>query len=133
VLMLAFVSVGVPALLATWSGALAIPHNDDFDFRRVALGLFATGDVTPTGFSQMSLLGQLYFVQPFLWISGGEAWSCAASTAVLAVAGIAPAYVLVRRLLPRPLAVFSVLSLVLFSGLPSEHHVIHDRRSRALR
>jgi hypothetical protein len=116
VLMLAAASVGVPAVLAMWSGALTIPHNDDFDFRRVALGLLATSEVTPTGFSQMSLLGQLYFVQPFLWISGGEAWSFAASTAVLAVAGIAAAYVLVRRLLPRPLAVFSVLSLVLFPG-----------------
>jgi hypothetical protein len=116
VVMLCAMAVGMPALLALGSGALTIPHNDDFDYRRVALGLFESGEVTLTGWSQMSLIGQLYFVQPFLWISGGDPWSFAAATAVLAVAGIGAAYFLVRRIRSRPVATFSVLSLVFFPG-----------------
>ena len=116
VLVLAAAGVGLPALLAIGSGAFNLPHNDDFNFRRIAFGLFDTGTVELTGYSVMSLVGQLVFVQPFLWASGGDAWAYGASTAVLAMAGIAAAYHLVRTILSRPFAAFSVLSLLYFPG-----------------
>lgn len=108
--------VGLPALLAIISGSLSIAHNDDFAYRRVALGLYNTGRIELTGWSVMSLIGQVVIVQPLLWISRGNTWALAAATCLLAVAGVGAAYSLVRRLLVRPPAMFSVLSLLLFPG-----------------
>jgi 4-amino-4-deoxy-L-arabinose transferase-like glycosyltransferase len=115
---LALVAVGVclPALLFLASGSLEISHNDDFNYRRVALGLYETGQVQLTGWTVMSLIGQLVFVQPFLWLSGGGPWAFAAATAVLAVVGIVASYKLARRLLPVPLAIFAVLTMLFFPG-----------------
>lgn len=65
-------AVGLPVILGLVAGALDIPHNDDFDYRQVALGFWSTGSLEMRGFSVMSLIGQILFVQPFLWLSGGR-------------------------------------------------------------
>jgi hypothetical protein len=114
--LLVAVGVGLPVLLGVVSGALTIPHNDDFNYRRVALGLYQTGQVQLTGWTVMSLIGQLVIVEPALWVSGGASWAFAAATAILAVVAIVAGYQLVRRVLPPPLAMFAALALLFFPG-----------------
>jgi 4-amino-4-deoxy-L-arabinose transferase-like glycosyltransferase len=110
------VGVGLPALLGAASGALFVSHNDDFNYRRVALGLYETGQIQLTGWTVQSLIGQLLFVQPFLWLSSGEAWAFAVATAVLAVVALAASYYLVRRLLPVRWALFALGTTLFFPG-----------------
>ena len=108
--------VGLPLVLGTLSGAVLIPHNDDPSMRRVALGLFETGRLELNGWTSMTLVGQIAFVQPFLWASGGGPWAFAAATVSLAVVGIVASYYLVRRILSVPRATVAVLGVLLFPG-----------------
>jgi hypothetical protein len=116
VFVLVAVGVGVPAVLGWVSGALTIPHNDDFNYRRVALGLYQTGQVQLTGWTVMSLIGQLVIVQPALWVSGGAPLAFAAVTSVFSLVAIVAAYLLVRPILSAPLAMFTALGLLFFPG-----------------
>ncbi len=109
-------AVGLPAILGLASGALDIPHNDDFDYRQVALVFWSGGTLEMRGFSVMSLIGQVLFVQPFLWLSGGQPWAFAAATGVLTVAGLVSAYVLLRRVLDTGRAALAVLAAVVVPG-----------------
>jgi hypothetical protein len=108
--------VGLPAILGMLSGAIDVPHNDDFDYRQVALTLWSSGTLEMRGYSVMALVGQVLFVQPFLWVAGGAPWAFAAATAVLAVAGLTSAYVLVRRLLDPGASALAVLAAVVVPG-----------------
>jgi len=109
-------AVGLPVILGLVAGALDIPHNDDFDYRQVALGLWSTGTLEMRGFSVMSLIGQILFVQPFLWLSGGAPWAFAAATGVLTVAGLVSAYVLIRRVLDTGRTALALLAAVFVPG-----------------
>lgn len=116
--VLALIAVGVvlPAFLAVWSGSFNISHNDDFNYRRIALTLFQTGQVQLTGWTVMSLIGQLASVQPILWISGGASWAFGLTTAAFGVAAIVAGYFLARRVLSVPAATFATLALLFFPG-----------------
>jgi hypothetical protein len=116
VLGLVAVGVGLPVLLGAVSGALTIPHNDDFNYRRVALGLYQTGHVELTGWTVMSLIGQLVTVEPVLWVAGGASWAFAAATALFAVLAILAGYVILRRVLSVLPAAFAALGLLFFPG-----------------
>ena len=109
-------AVGLPAVLAGTGGALDIPHNDDFDYRRVALTLFGDGRLEMRGFSVMALIGQVLAVQPLLWLSGGAPWAFAATTAAFSVLGLAAAYVVVRRVLGPARTTLAVLSVAVIPG-----------------
>lgn len=109
-------AVGLPLVLGSLSGAILIPHNDDPSMRRVALGLFETGRLELNGWTSMTLIGQIAFVQPFLWVAGGGSWAFAAATISLAMVGIVASYSLVRRILSVPRATMAVLGVVLFPG-----------------
>jgi hypothetical protein len=113
---LLLLSVALPVVVGLASGAIAVPHNDDFNYRRVALTLYGSGRVELTGWTVMSLIGQLALVQPFLWASGGEPWAFAAFTAALAVVGVTTSYLLARRVLPATRAFLAVLLVVVFPG-----------------
>jgi dolichyl-phosphate-mannose-protein mannosyltransferase len=108
--------VGLPLVLGVLSGAVLIPHNDDPSMRRVALGLFETGRLELNGWTSMTLVGQIAFVQPFLWASDGGPWAFAAATITLAIVGIVASYHLVRRILSVPRATVAVLGVLLFPG-----------------
>jgi hypothetical protein len=110
------IGVGVPVLLGVVSGAIGVPHNDDFNYRRVALGLYEDGQVQLTGWTVMSLIGQLALVQPLLWMSGGAPWAFATMTAILALVGIAASYLVARRVLPIKRSFIAVLIVLLFPG-----------------
>jgi hypothetical protein len=110
------IGVGMPALLAFASGAAAIPHNDDWSYRRVALTLYEHGRLEYDGWGLATMLGIVLPVQPLLWLTGGAGWAFGLLTAAFATVGTVAAYLLVRRLLPPQLAVLAVVSLLFFPG-----------------
>ena len=114
--VLVFVGVVIPFAIAVVSGSLEIPHNDDFSYRRVAVGLYETGRVELTGWAAMSLVGHVISSQPFLLLSGGSPWSLSVMTALFAVVGLVASYVLVRPTLPAGRAVLAVLTVIVFPG-----------------
>ena len=81
---LVVLAVGIPVVLAALSGALLIPHNDDFGYRRVASTLYETGHLQFSGWTIMTLVGQIAFTMPFLVVLQGSPWAFAASSVTLA-------------------------------------------------
>jgi hypothetical protein len=116
VALLLAVGVGVPMVIGALSGALFLPRNDDPDYRRIALHLYSTGRLELNGWNSMTLFGQVFFVQPFLWVARGASWAFTASTCVFAATGIVAGYSLARRVLSVPRATLAVLGIVLFPG-----------------
>jgi hypothetical protein len=116
VVALIALAVGLPAVVGVISGAISIPRNDDFAYRRAATTLFETGRIELTGWAVMTLVGQLLATLPMLWLAQGGAWAFAATTAIFAIAGIVASYSLARRLLSPGLAGFAVLLAVLVPG-----------------
>jgi Dolichyl-phosphate-mannose-protein mannosyltransferase len=110
------IGVALPLLLGTLSGSIVIPHNDDPSMRRVALEFLHTGRLELNGWTSMTLVGQIAFVQPFLWVSDGGPWAFATATMSLAVVGIVAGFLLVRRVLSVPRATMAVLGVLLFPG-----------------
>jgi len=110
------VGVVLPFLIALISGSLVIPHNDDFNYRRVALDLYQYGRIQLTGWTVMSLIGQLFLVQPLLWLTGGAPWAFGTMTSFTAVVGIVASYLLVRPILPASRAFLVVLAVIVFPG-----------------
>ncbi len=98
------------------AGSLEIPRNDDWSYRRIALELARSGRLTLDGASQTMIVGQILFVQPFLWLSALEPWAFGAAGIIFAIGAMVSAYVMVRQVLPARLAAIPVLLLVLFPG-----------------
>jgi Dolichyl-phosphate-mannose-protein mannosyltransferase len=116
VLGLIALAVGLPAIVGIVSGAISIPRNDDFAYRRAATILYETGRLELTGWAVMTLVGQLVATLPFLWLAHGGAWAFAATTATFAIVGIVASYDLARRALSPGRAGFAVLLTILFPG-----------------
>jgi hypothetical protein len=110
------IGVAMPALLAIVSGAAAIPHNDDWSYRRIALALYEHGRLQYDGWGLATILGIVLPVQPLLWLTGGAGWAFGLLTLAFATVGTVAGYLLVRSLLPPPLAVLAVLSMLFFPG-----------------
>jgi len=117
VLGLVVLAVAIPAALSTMAGAILLPHNDDFGYRRIALTMAQTGRLDLIGWPNMSIVGQILFAVPFLVAVGGSPWAFAAATATLTVTLIVAGYDLARRVLSPPRAAFAMLTLLLFPGL----------------
>lgn len=116
VALLLAVGVLLPAIIALVLGSLNLPQNDDWAYRRVGLHFLQTGHLVFTGWSSMTLVGQIFWVWPFLKVFGGHGWSYGLSTSVLAALGTVSAYYVARRVLPRGLAFASVALLIAFPG-----------------
>jgi len=110
------IGVAMPALLAFASGAAAIPHGDDWSYRRFALTLYEHGRLEYDGWGLASAVGIALPVQPLLWLTGGASWTFAVLALAFATVTTAAAFLLVRRLLPLRLALLAVLSMVFFPG-----------------
>ena len=110
------IAVGLPLIVGIVSGAILIPRNDDFAFRRPAMMLYETGRLELTGWAVMTLIGQIIATLPLLWLADGGPWAFAATTAIFAVGGIVASYSLARRLLSPGLAGFAVLLTILVPG-----------------
>jgi hypothetical protein len=114
--LLLIVVVGLPVAIGVLAGSLDIPRNDDPSYRRVALDLYATGGLVFNGWSEEALVGQVLYAQPFLWLSGGSAWAFALATGILAAAGTAAGFWLVRPLISLRRSILAVLAVALFPG-----------------
>lgn len=108
----------MPALVTSLAGALGIPHNDDWSYRRTAVNFYHTGHLDDYGWAAKTLVGQIYFARPFLWAAHGGTWAFAASTAVLATIGISSIYLLLLRILGRRASLWALLSLLAVPGFP---------------
>lgn len=107
--------VGVTLGLAIRAGAVGVPHNDDWVYMLGADNLFRSGALSMPGHSASSV-GQMYLVQPFLWVAGGNAWAYTAFGLAMAAIGIAATYALARMFLGLGASVMVVLLVALFPG-----------------
>src|ERR1051325_7170446 len=87
VVALLVLAVAIPLALGAAAGSLAIPRNDDWDFRRVATGLWQTGRLVFDHVAEMTLIGQIVLVQPLLTLLSGDpiAFTIAGAGAAAAV------------------------------------------------
>ncbi len=113
---LLLLAVAVPLIVGAIAGSLEIPRNDDWSYRRIATELAGTGRLALDGASQTMILGQIFLAVPFLWLSNLQPWAFTLLGSIFAIAGIASAYVVARRLLSPWLAVVPPLLLVTFPG-----------------
>ena len=116
ILALLAVAVVVPTAVALAAGAIDIPRNDDWSYRGIALHLYQTGRLELDGNVASTLVGQILFAQPFLWLTGGATWALTVVGLLAAVVAIVAGYLLVRRLVPAGRATLAVLLLALFPG-----------------
>jgi 4-amino-4-deoxy-L-arabinose transferase-like glycosyltransferase len=116
VIAIATLAVGIPLAVSWRTGSLSIPRNDDWAYRRAALYFYETGHVRLLGWSVLTLVGQIFWLWPFLKLLGAHPWVPALSVAVLAVFGIAAWYSLCRRVLSRGLAVLAVATCAAVPG-----------------
>ena len=62
---LSLLGLGVPLWLSSVAGAIGLPGNDDWVYRRATDSLFGTGVLDMPGHTA-SAIGQIVLVQPFL-------------------------------------------------------------------
>ena len=110
------VAVLLPALVSLAAGSFSIPQNDDWAYRRIAVHFVQTGHVVFTGWSPMTLIGQLLWSWPFQRVFGDHGWVFGVSTAVLAVIGVSCAYYVARQVLAQWWAAAAVLLVVAVPG-----------------
>ena len=116
VIVIAIFAVAVPLAVSWRAGSLSIPRNDDWAYRRAALYFYETGHLRLLGWSVPTLVGQIFWLWPFLKLLGAHPWVPALSVAVLAVLGIAAWYSLCRRVLSRGLAALAVATCCAVPG-----------------
>ncbi len=109
------VGMAIPLALAAAAGAIGLPSNDDWVYRRAADSLFRTGVVDMPGHTA-SAIGQIALIQPFLWLSRGEPWAFLAFGLTMSSIGIASTYLLARRFIAMAWAVLVVLLVLAFPG-----------------
>ncbi len=91
------IGLAPPVVFGAVSGAFGIPHNDDWSFIRSATTLHDTGRIQLVGWSQMTMVGQLYLAQPVLLAVHGIG-GMQIMTITLTVLGAVAAFVLGRRI-----------------------------------
>ena len=111
------IGVVLPFVVAAIGGALLVPHHDDFAYRRPAQTLYETGFLQLTGWSVMTLVGQLAFTLPFEVVLGRSDAGVVAAAAVLGVILIVASYSVARRVLSVAGATFSILVLLAVPGV----------------
>lgn len=113
---LSAVVVLLPAIVSLRAGSFSIPQNDDWAYRRIAEHFSQTGHIAFTGWSPMTLVGQILWSWPFLRLLGDHGWVLGISTAVLAVIGVSCAYYVARQVLARSWAAAAVLLVAAVPG-----------------
>lgn len=100
-----------PALVAVRLHTFTIPQNDDWAYRQSLFSSMQAGHLVIVPWGAMTLVGQLLWAVPFVWLVGSHAWAPGVAAGVLACLGLAAAYWLARQVLARPRAVLCVLLL----------------------
>jgi len=115
VLGLLLVAVVLPLVVGLISGSQDIPRNDDWSYRRMAVGLAQTGAFALDGISETMIVGQILFAQPLLWIVGQQA-AFTVGGVLFATGGILSAFWLARHILPSRDAAIAAGMLALVPG-----------------
>jgi hypothetical protein len=110
------VGVGIPALSAYATGAIDIPHNDDWAYSRIALGLADDGHIHLVGWNQPSLIGHLIWAQPFLALFGHSLAVLHVAQSLAAAAGLVFAYLVAREFVSCELSLLATALLAAFPG-----------------
>jgi hypothetical protein len=116
IILLTLVLVGLPVAVGALAGSLVIPANDDWSYRRIALGLATTGNLRLDGITVMTLVGQILVVQPLLWLSGLQPSAFLVAGVLFAVAATLGAYAFARTLLSSRSAALAAGTLALLPG-----------------
>src|SRR6476660_696689 len=93
---LVLAATAIPLWLAAAAGAIGLPNNDDWVYMRAASTLYQTGVVDMAGHTT-AFIGQLFMVQPFLWLSRGEPWAFMAFGLSMTAVAVVATYLLARR------------------------------------
>ena len=109
------IGLGIPLWLVVTAGAVGIPTDDDWVYMRGAENLFHTGALDMPGHTAASI-GQIFMVQPLLWLSGGDRWAFTVFGLVLGLLGLASTYLLSRQFVGMGTAALVVLVLEAFPG-----------------
>ena len=117
--VLVLLGAGIPLLFVVYAGAIGIPSNDDWVYMRGADSLFRTGVLDLPGHTAASI-GQLYLVQPLLWLSGGERWAYTAFGLGMTAIGVVATYLLARRYVGMGAAALTVALVLVFPGFARE-------------
>lgn len=108
---IALLIVALWVALAAVHGALGAARNDDWDGYNLAYRFAAQHAFVPSGWLEMTLIGQLWLAWPVVAIFGPQIVPLQLLVAGLAAAGLWASYLLVRELLPRRAALLAVACL----------------------
>ncbi|MGD0742006.1 MAG: glycosyltransferase family 39 protein [Acidimicrobiales bacterium] len=114
--LLICLGTGLPLALSAGSGALGVPQNDDWAFRRIAGEFFRSHHIVLIGWGQMTLVGQVLSVQPLLALSNGSGWAYGVYGAMSGGAALAATYCAARRFVPTGRALLAGLLVALAPG-----------------
>jgi 4-amino-4-deoxy-L-arabinose transferase-like glycosyltransferase len=104
----------LPILVGAAAGTLEIPRNDDWSYRGIAMHLYTTGRFELDGAAEAAVLGQVLFVQPLLWLSGGTPWGFLVAGILFSSSAAIAGYLLARRFLDRRDATLAISVLLTF-------------------
>ncbi|HXW79894.1 MAG TPA: glycosyltransferase family 39 protein [Acidimicrobiales bacterium] len=114
---LVLVGVGMPIGLALWSHAFAIARYDDWAYRRVLMEFTRTGHITFVGWGAMTLVGQILWAAPFVFVLGAYPWVPGVTVAVASTIGLTSAYWLARSVVGRALGAACALLVLVLPGV----------------
>ena len=97
--------------LASANGAVGIARNDDWSYLQNAFQLAETGELTVSGWVQMTLIGQVVIAAPVVAIFGPSITALQVLVGALAVVALVSAYAVVRNFLGRTWSIVATLVL----------------------
>ena len=115
-LVLCAACVGIPLLSAYVTGAIHIPHNDDWAFFRILFHLSDTGQIRLLGWNEMMLVGHLALALPLVKLFGHNVAVVNTFEALVSGLGLFVTGVVARRFTTRFGALFVVVIVAAFPG-----------------
>jgi hypothetical protein len=109
------VCVAVPVVIATITGSIGIPHNDDWAFLRILFSFDDTGTIQLVGWNEMTLLGHLALAFPVVKVFGHNVAALNVFVALVSGVGLFMLGLIARRFVA---PVYALLVVVLVGAFP---------------
>jgi hypothetical protein len=107
--------VAVPVAIATITGSIGIPHNDDWAFLRILFEFDETGTIELVGWNEMTLLGHLALGLPVVKVFGQNIAALSVLVALVSGAGLYMLGMLAHRFVA---PFYALLVVVLVGAFP---------------